>query len=114
MSVSVGTGGSAIFVNSAQEAPDFRLMGLPLRFSSQMSAIGDSGDAMLNDWRQYLIGQPTGQANAELTQSIHLKFDYDQTAYKFVFYMDGQPWWKEAFIPLYGDTQSPFVKLEAR
>lgn len=114
MNIGVGTGGTALFVVNAQDKPKFTLFGSPLVFNSNFSALGDSGDIMYNDWSQYLIGQPTGQNSYEMQQSIHLKFDYDQTCYKFTFYIDGKPWWAKPFQPEYGDALSPFVKLEAR
>ena len=116
LSLPVGTGGSGIFLagQSIQGKPNLTIMGMPLLFSSQMSAVGDAGDIGLFDWKQYLIGQPAGGAGMETEQSIHLYFDYGCTAFRFLFYMDGQPWWPDEFTPLHGDSQSPFVTLAAR
>jgi HK97 family phage major capsid protein len=114
MTLDVGTGGSAVFSPSAHPKPQMTLWGFPIRFSTQMSALGDVGDVMLVDWSQYIVGQPVGTAAAETAQSIHLQFDYGQTAFRFTFWIDGQPWWPEEFRPAYGATQSPFVKLAAR
>jgi hypothetical protein len=52
----------------------------------------------------------------QFASSIHLRFDYDQTAFRFVFRIDGQPWWPTAATPLYAtsDTLSPFVTLAER
>jgi len=116
LSLPVGTGGAGIFLagQSIQGKPLWSIMGMPLLFSSQMSAVGDAGDIGLFDWKQYLIGQPAGGAGMETEQSIHLYFDYAAVAFRFIFYMDGQPWWPDEFTPLYGDSQSPFVTLAAR
>lgn len=39
----------------------------------------------------------------------------DQTAFRFVFRVDGQPWWPAALTPRYSsDTLSPFVTIAAR
>ena len=47
--------------------------------------------------------------------SIHLKFDYAQTAYRLIFEMDGQPWLNSKITPFKGSsTTSPFVTLATR
>lgn len=116
LSVAVGTGGSGIFlVNSQiQNAPNYSLMGIPLQWSSLCSAVGDSGDVVLGDWSQYLVGQPAGSPGAEFAQSMHLYFDYASMAYRFIFDMDGKPWWPEEYRPEYGDSQAPFVTCADR
>ena len=71
----------------------------------QCRTVGDLGDIYLCDWSQYLVGQKSGSGGGlQFAQSIHLKFDYDQTAYRFVFRVDGQPLWKSAITPLYGSN----------
>lgn len=111
----VGTGGSGVFLanQSVQGKPEFSLLGLPIKWSPCMSIVGDLGDVVLTDWTQYLIGQPSG-GGTEMVQSIHFYFDYGATAFRFTFYMDGQPWWPQDFQPERGDSQSPFVTLAAR
>lgn len=115
LSVAVGTGGNGLFMvnNSIQGRPDFSLMGIPIRFSQFMKVVGDVGDVGLFDWSQYIVGQPVG-AGVESSQSIHLYFDYDKTAFKFTFYIDGRVWWPDNYKPLHGDSQSSFVTLAAR
>lgn len=118
LSLAVGTGGAAVSINNVQEKPGFVIWGDKVRFSSMMSALGDLGDILYADWSQYLIGFPEGDGDYEVAQSIHqsihLKFDYGQTAFRFTFYMDGRPWWPEKFTPQYGDTMSPFITLAER
>jgi hypothetical protein len=47
--------------------------------------------------------------------SIHLKFDYAETAFRFLFAVDGQPWLASELTPYKGSaTQSTFVVVEAR
>lgn len=112
----VGTGGSPVFISNAAEKPELTLFGIPIRWSTQMSALGDVGDTGLFDPSQYLIGQPAvgGPGDPSMEQSIHLYFDYNKTAFRFTFWMDGQPWWPEEFVPAHGTEQSPFVTLAAR
>lgn len=115
MELAVGTGGSAVFLpaNGAAGRPFDTLMGLPLIFTEHCKALGDAGDIILADWSQYLVGQKTNGLN--FSSSVHLKFDYDQTAFKFTLRIDGQPWWKQALAPKNGtNTLSPFITLAER
>jgi len=116
MSLAVGTGGVPVYLpaNQAAGQPFDTLLGKPLIFTEHCQKLGDKGDIFFVDWSEYLLGQKRGQGIQTAT-SIHLKFDYDQTAFRFVFRVDGQPWWKAALTPRYSsDTLSPYVTLAAR
>jgi len=117
LSVVVGAGGSGIFLvnNQIQGKPVFSLLGLPVKFNGQMPIVGDVGDVTLADWRGgYLVGEPVGGGGLETEQSIHLYFDYGDTAFRAITAMDGQPWWPSEFKPAFGDSQAPFVTVAAR
>ena len=117
LSVTVGTGGSGIFLvnNQIQGRPQFTLLGLPVNFNGQMPIVGDAGDVTLADWRGgYLVGEPAGGAGLETEQSIHLYFNFGDTAFRAITAMDGQPWWPTEFKPAFGDSQAPFVTIAAR
>lgn len=46
---------------------------------------------------------------------MHLRFDYDEAAFRLVFRLDGQPWWASALTPYQGSAaQSCFVTLAGR
>lgn len=109
-----GTASTPLFIVNAQDKLRYSLMGLPIKFSTTMSAIGDSGDIMLMDPSQYFIGMPAGGQAIEQESSIHVQFIYGQTAFRFTTWIAGQPGWRTSFTPEYGDTMSPFLKLEAR
>jgi len=117
LSISVGTGGSGIFLvnQSIQGRPTFALLGLAVDFNGQMPIVGDAGDITLCDWPNgYLVGQPAGGAGVETAESMHLYFNYGDMAFRAIFPMDGAPWWPEEFKPAYGDSQAPFVTIAAR
>jgi len=118
MSVAVGSGGSVVWLpaNAAAGRPYDTLFGRPLIWCKHCSTLGTVGDIILCDWSQYLVGQKSGPgAYGKFDTSIHLKFDYDQTAFKFTFRVDGQPWWPSALTPPHGsNTLSPFVALATR
>lgn len=114
MSLAVGTGGIPVWMPAGGIAGrEFEtLMGRPIVYTEKMQTLGDAGDIGVADFSQYLIGEKGGIKTA---QSIHLKFDYDETAFRFVLRYDGQPWWMSALTPRNGSTTlSPFVTLAER
>lgn len=92
------------------------LLGRPINWNDHAKTIGDAGDIILTDWSEYLVGQFAGDnGTMEVAESIHVKFDYNQKALRFTFYIDGQPWWASAFTPKNSvNTRSPFVVAAAR
>jgi HK97 family phage major capsid protein len=89
------------------------LMGRPVIPTQACETLGDKGDIFLADFSQYLSAIKTGGVRAEV--SIHLWFDYDVTAYRFIMRVAGQPWWAAAIDPRDGsNTLSPFVTLDER
>lgn len=116
MSLAVGTAGAPVWLpaGGASGKPYDTLLGKPLIFTEHCQKLGDKGDILFADWSQYLVGQKSG-GTVQFASSIHLKFDYDQTAFRFVFRVDGQPWWPSAVTPRYSsDTISPFVVVDER
>ncbi len=116
MSLAVGTGGSAVYIppGGASATPYGTLMGRPLIDSEHMQTVGDKGDILLADWSQYLIGGKYGGA-VRTASSSHLRFDYNEMAYRIETRYDGQPWWSSALTPKHStNTLSPFVALAAR
>ncbi|MCC7168772.1 MAG: phage major capsid protein [Rhodospirillales bacterium] len=78
----------------------------------QCSAIGDLGDVILADFSQYGLATKGG---IQQQTSMHVRFDYDETAFKFTLRVDGRPLWNSASTPTHGsNSQSPFVTLAAR
>lgn len=111
MALAVGTGGIPIWMpaGGVSGRPFETLMGRPLIYSEKMQALGTAGDIGLADMAQYLIGDRGG---LQIASSIHLKFDYDETAFRFVLRYDGQPSWLSTLTPKRGSaTLSPFVIL---
>jgi len=117
LSLVIGTAGAPAYLpaNSQLSGKPFdTLMGKPLIYTEHCRALGTTGDLIFADFSQYLMGQKA--AGALLTSSsVHLKFDYDQMTYRFIFRIDGQSWWPSALTPRYGSaTLSPFVALGTR
>lgn len=109
--VAVGTGGAAVFTNNVGDAPGQKLWGYPILWTEKVPALGTAGMANLIDFSDYLIADD--QTGPEIAQSIHLKFDYGQTAFRLTKYIDGQNETDKPFTPLYGSTLSPVVSFRA-
>jgi hypothetical protein len=55
------------------------------------------------------------KGGVQSASSIHVQFVTDQTVFRFVYRVDGQPKWDSALTPLNGtNTVSPFVALATR
>ena len=94
-------------------APYSTLLGKPVIVTQACSTLGTQGDIILTDLRAYLAAQKVGGLRAET--SIHLWFDYDVTAFRFILRLAGQPWWSQSITPLNGsNTLSHYVTLDTR
>ncbi len=93
--------------------PEGSVWGKPLVESEQCQALGTLGDIFLADFTQYLAVTKSNGIRQEM--SIHLYFDLDLTAFRFVFRIGGQPWMQKPITQKNGGgTLSPFVNLQAR
>ena len=114
MSMAVGTGGVPVYMPAGgiSGAPYGTLIGRPVLPIEQCGTVGSVGDIVLADLSQYILIDKGGMQSAS---SIHVYFTTDQTAFRFVYRVDGQPWWRSALTPFNGgSTQSPFVNLAVR
>jgi HK97 family phage major capsid protein len=95
-------------------APYAMLMGKPVLISQACNAVGHQGDIILTDLKAYLAAQKVGGLRAET--SIHLWFDYDQVAFRFILRIAGQPWWSQVITPRDSNskTLSHYVTLDDR
>jgi HK97 family phage major capsid protein len=86
------------------------IFGIPAMPSEICSTLGTEGDLILADFTQYILAEKAG--GVKVASSIHLRFDYDETAYRFVLRNDGNAWWNAPLTPYQGTvTQSPFLTL---
>lgn len=100
---------SYIWQPNARDGVPGSLLGMPVTWSEKVPLIGTSGDIILADWRYYLLG------DRQSTTIESTKFDrwrYDQTSWRAVHRVDGQPWLSTPLTYQDGTTQvSPFVIL---
>jgi len=114
MSLAVGTGGVPVYMpaNGLAGSPYGTLMGRPVIPIEHCSTLGTVGDIVLADMSQYMLIDKGG---VKSDASMHVRFLYDEMAYRFITRLDGQPLWKKALTPFKGsNTQSPFVALATR
>jgi HK97 family phage major capsid protein len=114
MSIALGTSGTAVFVppGGLSGKPYNTLLGLPVIPIEQCSKLGDKGDIILADMSRYLLATKGG---VQAAASIHLQFLTDETAFRFIMRVDGEPEVPAPMTPYNGgDTESPFSVLAAR
>ncbi len=112
MALSVGTGGSAIWLNNGAEGPPMTILGRPVLFTEKAETVGTAGDINFVDFGFYLIGD---RQVMSARSSEDFKFQNDQTAFRIIQRVDGKPWLNSALTPAKGtNTLSPFVKVAVR
>jgi hypothetical protein len=96
---------------TADGEPD-RLLGRPVFYTEVSPALGEEGDLILVNPSEYLDGilRP-----GQMTESIHVRFLANETAFRFWLRGDGAPWWLSVLTPEFGaNTLSPYVVLAER
>lgn len=95
-------------------SPYGALLGKPILTTEAAPALGDAGDLILGDMSSYLSVVKSGGIRQDV--SIHVWFDYDITAFRFVLRVGGQPWWNSPIEPakVGGQSRGFFVALGAR
>jgi HK97 family phage major capsid protein len=109
----IGTAGSVSPL--AKEFIERRtLYNRPVVAIESCAKIGDVGDIILADPKQYL---GIDKDNVQATESIHVRFLYDESCFRFVYRFNGAPYRNSAITPAKGTsgyTLSSFVTLGAR
>ncbi len=113
MSLAIGTAG-AISPLAKEFIERRTLYNRPVVAIEQCAKLGDQGDIILADPKQY-IGIDKDRVQA--TESIHVRFLYDESCFRFIYRFNGAPYRNSAITPAKGNagyTLSPFVTLAAR
>lgn len=109
MALSVGTGGSAIWINNGVQGPPMTILGRPVYFTEKVPSLTTRGCISFIDPGYYLIGD---RQTMRAETSAHYRFANDITTMRFIQRLDGQPWIAQAITPQNGaNTLSPFVTL---
>lgn len=97
----------------ATSGPYGQLLGRPIIVTEACPTVGTKGDIILADLTKYLAAVKTGGVRSDV--SMHLFFDQNITAFRFVLRMNGQPWLSAPISRKSGsNTLSHFVALAAR
>ena len=110
MVLAVGAGGGPTYMppGGLSASPYGMLLGRPVIPCEHCQTLGTVGDIILADFSQYGIISKSGKFDT----SVHLMFNFDETAFRFVVRIDGQPLWRVPMTPASGGaTLSPFVAL---
>lgn len=108
----VGTAGEVARLFSGG-ITDATLAGIPILDTEHCSAGATAGDVILADLSQYIIADH--RSGAEVAQSMHLKFDYGQDAFRIIKFVDAQPINSSAFSRLKStNTTSSILTIATR
>jgi HK97 family phage major capsid protein len=115
MYVGLGMAGLATYMppGGISGAPYGTLIGRPVIEIEQCQTLGTVGDIILADMSQYLWAEKS--EGMQSAQSMHIRFDYGETVFRFTVRRDGRPWWRSTLTPANGsNTVAPFVTLAVR
>ena len=112
LSRSVGTGGSAVMMSNMAGSAPASLYGRPLIVSEKCQTLGTAGDIFFVDFGYYVVAD---RQSLSMASSPHVRFQNDETVWRFTSRLDGRPWLESALTPRNGsNTLSPFVNLATR
>lgn len=94
-------------------SPFSTLLGRPIIPTEACNQIGDAGDVILADLGAYMTVRKA--AGIRVDTSMHLYFDQDIMAFRFVYRVGGLPWWSGPVVRREGaNALSCFVTLAER
>lgn len=98
--------------NGLSAQPYGTLFGRPVIANEHAPALGTLGDISFIDLSEYFWLERDGMRKAS---SVHVRFEYDEMAFKFTYRCNGTPSQYAASTPAKGSTtRSPYVTLAAR
>lgn len=109
MSLAVGTAGVPVYMPAGGAAglPYATLYGKPVIATEYNATLGTVGDIVLADLSQYAMIRKGGLVS---DSSIHVRFIYNESTFRWIYRTDGQPKWTVPVTPAKGsNTKSPFV-----
>jgi len=95
--------------------PGGMLLGYPIMWSEHAETLGDLGDLQLINSAGYYAAVKGGpSAGLQFATSIHLFFDYNIQAFRWIFRLAGQPFLSTPIVANKGDNKSHMVLLAER
>lgn len=99
--------------NGLSDSPYGTLLGRPVVPIEQCQTLGTTGDIIFADPTQIMGIRKSSGMKTDV--SIHLRFDYNEVAFRYMMRLDAQPAWSSPLTPFKGtNTQSPFIALQTR
>jgi len=86
------------------------ILGRPVVETEYNPSLGTLGDILLVSPSQYYL---IDKAGVQTASSIHVAFVNDETAFRFVYRVDGAPLWYTTLTGHDTSTYSPYVALAA-
>ena len=118
LTIPIGTAGALAMLyqlpgNNAVVGTQYgTMLNKPVIPIEQCQTLGTEGDIILADMGEYIIGDKGG-INA--ASSIHVSFTTDQTAFRWIYRVNGQPVWQNYVTPYKGSNYlSPYITLQTR
>ncbi|MDN4632308.1 phage major capsid protein [Sphingomonas sp. PsM26] len=106
-------GGRPLWFGNYQDSPGGTLLGRPVIFNEHSRSVGQYGDIQFVNPNGYEAFRK--QNGVSFADSIHLYFDYNIRAFRWVFRIGGQPVLSKPVTPPNGgNTKSHFVALAER
>jgi HK97 family phage major capsid protein len=103
-------GDNVIFLgNDVTGKPRWQVLGHPVVVSEKLPSLGTQGDVLLMDLQHYLVGD---RQQIEVAYSEHAAFLTNQSIWRFVSRVAGQPWLRDKVtLSDASSTLAPFVAL---
>lgn len=117
LALNVGVAGVSAYLppGGLSSNPYGTLMGRPVLEIEFAQTLGTQGDICLTDLSQYVTMSKAGRGGTQSDVSMHLRFQYDEMAYRTLFRVDGRSMWNTALTPFHGtNTVAPVVVLGTR
>ena len=95
------------------DRPRASILGSPSMSIEQCSAVGTPGDICLVNMGEYVYIEKENEGT-QFDESIHVRFEYNEMAFRWVKRINGQPVARSSLTPYTGsDALSPFVTVAA-
>ena len=109
-----GDAGVPVYVPGSQNNGLNTLCGWPLIFSEASASCGTNMDLVLFDPTAYLLVEKA-RVGIQTAYSVHVRFEYAESALRFIYRCNGQPLFASAISPFKGsDSVSPYVAISTR
>lgn len=113
MALQAGATGPMLWQPNYVDSPGGTLLGRPIIFNEHSKTLGDKGDLTFINANGYEAFRK--QSGVSFAESIHLYFDYNIRAFRWIFRIGGQPVLPAPVAPAQGiTTKSHFVALGDR